>query len=119
MKTRKPNIKRTILFALVGIIISMILIMVFSKIVSDISAKMTYDATLSVKKNMLYEYVNNLMIYLDDESRLYMEANPDADDSKRLCLHLPEEGSMRKSILTEPICGFRRFWIITAEMIMR
>ena len=82
MNTRKPNIKRTILFALVGIIISMILIMVFSKIVSDISAKMTYDATLSVKKNMLYEYVNNLMIYLDDESRLYMEANPDADESE-------------------------------------
>ncbi len=82
MNTKKPNIKRTILFALVGIIISMILIMVFSKVVSDISAKMTYDATLSVKKNMLYEYVNNLMIYLDDESRLYMEAHPDADESE-------------------------------------
>ena len=82
MNNKKPNIKRTILFALVGIVISAILIMVFSKVVSDISAKMTYDATLSVKKNMLYEYVNNLMIWLDDESADYMSAHPGADETE-------------------------------------
>ncbi|MBO4610428.1 MAG: diguanylate cyclase [Lachnospiraceae bacterium] len=78
----KPNVKRPIMFALVGIVISMLLLVVFSHVVSDISAKMAYDATLSVKKNMLYEYVNNLMIYLDNESRIYMEAHPDADEAE-------------------------------------
>ncbi|MBP5472844.1 MAG: hypothetical protein J6Y12_09235, partial [Lachnospiraceae bacterium] len=67
MKFNKLNVKRSILFVLLGMLISMMLITVFSWIVSDISAKMTYEATLSVKKNMLYEYVNNFMIYLDIE----------------------------------------------------
>lgn len=82
MNMSKPNVKRPIMFALVGIVISMLLLVVFSHVVSDISAKMAYDATLSVKKNMLYEYVNNLMIYLDDESGIYMEAHPDADEAE-------------------------------------
>jgi diguanylate cyclase (GGDEF)-like protein len=43
---------------------------------------MTYDATLSVKKNMLYEYVNNFMIYLDNEREAYMEDHPDADEAE-------------------------------------
>ena len=79
MKTSKVNVKRSILFVIVGIIISVILLIVFSQVVSDISAKMTYDATLSVKKNMLYEYVNNFMIFLDDECEAYMDEHPDAD----------------------------------------
>ncbi len=82
MKVNKVNVKRSILFALVGILISVILLIVFSQVVSDISAKMTYDATLSVKKNMLYEYVNNFMIYLDNEREAYMEDHPDADEAE-------------------------------------
>ena len=50
MSVTKVNVKRPILFAIVGIIISIALLIVFSQVVSDISAKMAYDATLSVKK---------------------------------------------------------------------
>ncbi len=82
MSVTKVNVKRPILFAIVGIIISIALLIVFSQVVSDISAKMAYDATLSVKKNMLYEYVNNFMIWLDRESELYMEEHPDADEAE-------------------------------------
>ncbi len=82
MNINKPNFKRSILFVLLGIVISIMLITVFSWIVSDISAKMTYEATLSVKKNMLYEYVNNFMIYLDAEIDQYLAVHPDADEAE-------------------------------------
>ena len=80
MKMNKHNVKRSILFVLLGILISVVLITAFSWIVSDISAKMTYEAALSVKKNMLYEYVNNFIIYLDGECDQYLAAHPDADE---------------------------------------
>ncbi|MBO7531872.1 MAG: cache domain-containing protein, partial [Lachnospiraceae bacterium] len=82
MKINKPNVKRSILFVLLGILISVVLITAFSWIVSDVSAKMTYEATLSVKKNMLYEYVNNFIIYLDGEIDQYLDAHPDADEAE-------------------------------------
>ena len=82
MKINKTNVKRSILFVLLGILISVVLITAFSWIVSDVSAKMTYEATLSVKKNMLYEYVNNFIIYLDGEIDQYLAAHPDADEAE-------------------------------------
>lgn len=82
MKMNKHNVKRSILFVLLGILISVVLITAFSWIVSDISAKMTYEAALSVKKNMLYEYVNNFIIYLDGECDQYLAAHPDADETE-------------------------------------
>ena len=82
MKFNKLNVKRSILFVLLGILISVVLITAFSWIVSDISAKMTYEAALSVKKNMLYEYVNNFIIYLDGECDQYLAAHPDADETE-------------------------------------
>ncbi|MCR5441492.1 MAG: diguanylate cyclase [Lachnospiraceae bacterium] len=82
MKFNKLNVKRSILFVLLGILISVVLFTAFSWIVSDVSAKMTYEAALSVKKNMLYEYVNNFMIYLDGEIDQYLAAHPDADKAE-------------------------------------
>jgi len=79
---KKANFKRSIIFALAGVIISGILVTVFSTIVSEISAVMAYDATLSVKKNMLYEYVNNMIIYLDDECEIYLKEHPEAGDEE-------------------------------------
>ena len=79
---RTKEFRQSLLFIIVGLMISLMLIMVFSRVITQISATMTYDTTMAVKKNMLKEYVNNMMIYLDDASADYLAEHPGADDEE-------------------------------------
>lgn len=54
MKSEKTNdFIRSVTFIIVGLLISMLLVTIFSVVVTNISAAMTYDTTMAVKKNML------------------------------------------------------------------
>ena len=81
MKNEKKNdLIRSIIFVIIGSIISLMVVSVFSSAVTGISASMTYDTTMAVKKTMLNEYVNNMIIFLDSVKDKYTSENPDASD---------------------------------------
>ncbi len=83
MKSEKTNdFIRSVTFIIVGLLISILLVTVFSVVVTDISAAMTYDTTMAVKKNMLNEYVNNMIIYIEDERDSYLSQHPDASEDE-------------------------------------
>ena len=83
MKSEKTNdFLRSVTFIIVGLLISMLLVTIFSVAVTDISATMTYDTTMSVKKNMLYEYVNNMILYIDREKEEYTLEHPEATEEE-------------------------------------
>ncbi len=79
---KRKELIRSISFVMIGLLISLLLIMMFSQILTGISATMTYDTAMVVKKNMLYENVNNMTIYLDAEKDQYLKDNPGADESQ-------------------------------------
>lgn len=79
---RTSEFRQSLLFILVGLLISLMLIVVFSRVITQISATMTYDTTMAVKKNMLKEYVNNMMLYLDEERDEYLADNPQATEEE-------------------------------------
>ncbi|MCR5775763.1 MAG: diguanylate cyclase [Lachnospiraceae bacterium] len=78
----RSDIKRTMIFITVGLLVSMMLFTVFSRVVTGISAAMTYETTLAVKKNMLYENVNNMIIYLEGEREQYLKDHPGASEAE-------------------------------------
>ena len=83
MRSEKTNdFIRSVTFIIVGLLVSMLLVTVFSVVVTDISATMTYNTTMAVKKNMLSEYVNNIIIYIDDEKEAYIASHPQADEEE-------------------------------------
>lgn len=79
---KKSEFIRSTIFVSIGLMISLMLIILFSRVVTGISAKMTYDTTLEVKKNMLYEYVNNMTVFLDDARDDYLAEHPDATEEE-------------------------------------
>ena len=79
---RKGEFIRSTIFVSIGLMISLMLIIIFSKVVTGISATMTYDTTLAVKKNMLHEEVNNMILFLDDAREDYLEEHPDATEEE-------------------------------------
>ena len=74
--------KQSLLFIVVGLLISLMLIVIFSRVITGISATMTYETTMAVKKNMLEEYVNNMIFYLEDEREDYLKLYPDAEEEE-------------------------------------
>lgn len=81
-KNKTVEIRQTLIFVITGLLISLMLIIVFSRVITRISAVMTYDTTMAVKKNMLQEYVNNMIGYLDTEREAYLSEHPDADEAE-------------------------------------
>jgi diguanylate cyclase (GGDEF)-like protein len=79
---KKSEFIRSTVFVSIGLMISLMLIILFSRVVTGISAKMTYDTTLEVKKNMLHEYVNNMTVFLDDARDDYLAEHPDATEEE-------------------------------------
>ena len=83
MKSEKTNdFLRSVTFIIVGLLISMLIVTLFSVVVTDISATMTYDTTMAVKKNMLNEDVNNMIIYIDNERETYISKHPEASEEE-------------------------------------
>ncbi len=82
LKSEKTNdFLRSVTFIIVGLLISMLVVSLFSVVVTNISASMTYDTTMDVKKNMLKENVNNLIIYIDGQREDYLAAHPGASEA--------------------------------------
>ncbi len=82
MESKSNHYKGGISFIVAGLIISLLFIIVFSHVITGISAGMTYDATLAVKKNMLRENVDNLIAYIDYSQKDYKEEYPNATDEE-------------------------------------
>ena len=82
-KNEKTNdFLRSVTFIIVGLLISMLLVTVFSIVVTNISATMTYDTTMAIKKNNLNENVNNMIIFIDEERGSYLTEHPDATNEE-------------------------------------
>ncbi len=74
--------KQSLWFIIAGLLISLMLIFGFARVITGISASMTYDTTMSVKKNMLRDNVNNMIIYLEEEREDYLVHYPDAGEDE-------------------------------------
>ncbi len=74
--------RRFTIYMVAGAIMSIILVFIFSRAITSITARMTYDATIEVKKTMLKENVENLISYLDVCADAYLKENPDVSDEE-------------------------------------
>ena len=61
----KSEYHKSVRKTLVGIIVSVLLVIIFSKAITSVSARMTYSTALEMKKSMLKENVDNMISYLD------------------------------------------------------
>lgn len=99
---------RALLFDILGLLVSVLMIYVTSRAVTGISAAMAYDATMSVKKNLLYENVNNMIIYLDNEKDAYVKEHPDASEEE---IESSLQQIVRNRIYTEEHLDGAYMWI--------
>ncbi len=74
--------RRFTAYIVTGQIVSLVLVLLFSRAITMITAQMTYDATLEVKKSMLKENVDNMISYLDKCADEYMNDHPGASDKE-------------------------------------
>ena len=74
--------RRVSMYTVAGLVVSLLLVLLFSRAITLITAQMTYDATVEVKKSMLKENVDNMISYLDACSENYLKENPGADDKE-------------------------------------
>ncbi len=70
--------KRATAYMIAGLLVSLLLVFIFSNAITIITAQMTYDATLAIKKTMLEENVENMVSYLDACTKAYTDEHPDA-----------------------------------------
>lgn len=82
MDTDTKEYRRFKLYMVVGAVLSVILVLIFSYVITLITARMTYDATLDVKKTMLKENVENTIAYIDVCVDGYLKEHPDASDEE-------------------------------------
>ncbi len=61
----KSEYHKSVRKTLAGIIVSVLLVIIFSKAITSVSARMTYSTVLEMKKSMLKENVDNMISYLD------------------------------------------------------
>ena len=99
---------RALLFDILGLLVSVLMIYLTSRAVTGISAAMAYDATMSVKKNLLYENVNNMIIYLDNEKDAYVKEHPDASEEE---IESSLQQIVRNRIYTEEHLDGAYMWI--------
>ncbi len=108
MSSKRNGLIRSSVILAAGLLVCFVLITIFSRVVSSISANMTYNTTMAVKKNMLSEYVNNMIIYIDGERKAFLENNPDAteEDTEKEMIRLA-----RKRIYEEQHSDGAYMWI--------
>ena len=78
----KSERRRISMYTVAGLAVSLLLVLLFSRAITMITAQMTYDATVEVKKSMLKENVENMISYLDACCENYLKDNPGADDKE-------------------------------------
>lgn len=74
--------RRVSIYIALGLVVSLGLVIVFSYVITLITARMTYEATLEVKKSMLKENVDNMIAYIDECAKVYTDEHPDADEKE-------------------------------------
>lgn len=79
---KRTAYRRQTVFVIVGVLASLLLVIVFSQATTGISANITYDATLALRKGTLQETVDNFMRDLDLEKSEYKQENPNATDAQ-------------------------------------
>ena len=99
---------RDIVFILVGVAISLLFVIVFSQVTTGISAGMAYDATLSVKKNMLKGNVQNMISYIDYSREDYLKAHPKASEEE---VEEAMHEAVRKKIYSEENVDGSYMWV--------
>lgn len=75
---KKGAYVRQALFVVVGVVLSLVFVFVFSRVTTDISVTITYDATLALKKDMLQETVDNFIRDLDMAKSEFVKDSPNA-----------------------------------------
>ena len=109
MKDEKTSgLLRALLFDILGLLVSLLMIFVASRAVTGLSAAMAHDAVMSVKKNLLYENVNNMIIYLDNEKDAYISEHPDASEEE---IESSIRGKIRKRIYSEEHSDGAYMWV--------
>ena len=109
MEHEKSNgFLRALLFDILGLLVSMLMIFVASRAVTGISAAMAHDATMAVKKTLLYENVNNMIIYLENEKDVYLSEHPDASEEE---LESSIQELIRKRIYSEEHSDGAYMWV--------
>ncbi len=78
----KSERRRIFIYTVAGLLVSLLLVIVFSHVITLITAQTTYDATIEVKKSTLKENVENMISYLDACSEAYLKENPGAGDEE-------------------------------------
>ncbi|MBO4505424.1 MAG: diguanylate cyclase [Lachnospiraceae bacterium] len=61
----KSEYHKSVRKAVVGVMVSVLLVILFSQAITSVSARMTYGTALEMKKSMLKENVDNMISYLD------------------------------------------------------
>ncbi|MCR5109096.1 MAG: diguanylate cyclase [Lachnospiraceae bacterium] len=79
---KEKEYRKFTIYLIIAFIISVICILIFSYAITMITARMAYEATISVKKSMLKENVQSLISYIDICADEYLEDNPDADNEE-------------------------------------
>ena len=72
--------KRYLMITISGVVVSLLLIMLFFFMITRLSARLTYETTLSMKKSMLKENVDNFISYIDAEAEAALKADPSLSD---------------------------------------
>ena len=65
-KGESDHYKKMVRLAAMGLVVSAGLVLIVSSSISALSGRMTYEATLELKKSMLKDNVNNMISYMDD-----------------------------------------------------
>ncbi len=105
---KQHEYRRTMGLVFAGLIVSLVLIFVFTRSITTLSAQMTYDATLSVKENMLRENVESMAGFMDACLDDFCERNPDATKEE---IETFAEELARKKIYSETHIDGTYMWV--------
>jgi diguanylate cyclase (GGDEF)-like protein len=104
--------RKTLRIVVSGIIISVIFITMFSKAISAISARITYESMLTLKKTMLQETVDSTIAYIDE----YVDGIDKTTEgpsgfSKEMLLEHKAEQMLRSFIYNQKFSDGTYMWV--------
>ncbi len=100
--------RRTIALVFAGLMVSLVLIFVFTRSITSVSAHMTYEATLAVKQNMLKENVENMVAFMDLCIDEYINEHPGVTEDD---INAYAEELARKKIYSETHVDGTYMWV--------
>ncbi len=73
--------RKSLRIAFTGIVVSVILILLFSRVISGISARVTYEAALSMRKTQLKESVDNTIAFIESSVNEFVNGSVSGSDT--------------------------------------